>query len=551
MKKLGFSAHKACAVRKGTPLRIFLSLLSLLLVLSLFVSCAEAADGSSGYDPGYREDGLSASVNSSEGLNSQDGTSGETFVENAFVKVSDEPISTFSSDVDTASYTYFRKLVASGYSFSEIASTYGASLRTEEMLNYFRYGYTEPEEGDVFGVKSEIAPCPWNSDAILLMLNLTAKSVEPNENGNNLVFLIDVSGSMYSSDKLPLLQSAFRYLAEQLTEKDRISIVTYSGKEKVVLEGCRGDDQETILRAINSLEASGSTNGQAGIQKAYEIAESCFIVNGNNRIIMASDGDLNVGISSAEDLKAYISEKRDTGIYLSVLGFGTGNYKDSNMEALADNGNGVYYYIDGESEAERIFGEGLLSTLYTVAEDVKLQLTFHPDYIDRYRLIGYENRLLATEDFEDDTKDAGEVGANHTVTVCYELILAGSLSEGEKETEETTEKSNIIPLSLLFAGPAPDSTDDAWMTLSVRWKNPGESESIPREYEIGASAYTETPSYEFRFASCVIETAMLLHYSDYIGDLTLSDIIETLDAMSFTDEKKTEFVALLKAAKSN
>lgn len=510
------------------------SLLSILLLVSCGVSCGASnnagteggiMDGLGNPAPDYYHSMEMAPADKTENEGSDDTLPDNGFKENDFISAQDEPISTFSADVDTASYSYFRKLVSMGYTFDEITKNHGTSIRTEEMLNYFSYNGVEPTDGDLFGIKAELAACPWNAENALLMLSMTAETAPVNENGNNLVFLIDVSGSMYSEDKLPLLKSSFTHLVNNLTEKDRISIVTYSGKEAVVLEACKGNDKSTILGAINSLEASGSTNGQAGLKKAYEIAESCKIEGGNNRIIMASDGDLNVGISSTEELEEYISEQREKGIYLSVLGFGTGNYQDAKMETIANHGNGVYYYIDGEGEAKRIFGDALLSTLYTVAEDVKLQITFENDYVDSYRLIGYENRILQTEDFEDDTKDAGEVGSGHTLTVCYELKLNSAADASE--TPDT---------------PLP------FFTLEVRHKAPGASESTPKQYDFDSSLFTSAPSEDFRFAACVIETAMLLHESEYIGDVTVGAVIETLEAMNLTDTYRAEFLSLLKAA---
>ena len=440
------------------------------------------------------------------------------FIENEFIKVSENDVSTFSADVDTASYTYFRKLVSQGYSLKDIINLTGASLRTEEMLNYFSYNYKAPEAGQLFGVNSFITDCPWNSNAVLLTLGLRADDAVEST-GNNLVFLIDVSGSMRSADKLQLLKTSFKYLTDQLTEKDTVSIVTYSGAEKVVLSGCPGSQKQKILSAVNSLEAGGSTNGEAGLVKAYSIASDYFIEGGNNRIIMASDGDLNVGISSADELERFVAQKREQGIYLSVLGFGTGNYRDANMEAIADNGNGVYYYIDGAAEAEKIFGTDLLGTLYTVAKDVKLQLTFDPAYVDSYRLVGYENRLLNKEDFEDDTKDAGEVGAGHTVTVCYELILTDAASE----------------------------VGDPWIKLAVRHKDPDAVKSQLNEYFIGNADYTRTATDDVKFMCAVIETAMLLHESEYIKGTTLKDIISDLDKLDLSDDYyKAEFRDILK-----
>jgi Ca-activated chloride channel family protein len=440
-------------------------------------------------------------------------------MENPFVNTEENNVSTLSADVDTASYTYFRKLVNSGYDWDELMRYAASSLRTEEFLNYFKYTAQRPGEGELFAVNSSIYPCPWNEQTVLFSMTLQAADAIPT-GGNNLVFLIDVSGSMSSRDKLPLLKTAFSYLTDQLDENDIISIVTYSGMEAVALDGCSGNKKETILSAINSLNASGSTNGEAGLQKAYQIAEKHRIEGGNNRIIMASDGDLNVGITSQEELKNFVSEKRDAGIFLSVLGFGTGNYRDAKMETLADNGNGVYLYVDGESEAEKIFSTDLLANLYTVGKDVKMQITFDKTYVSSFRLIGYENRTLNEEDFTDDTKDAGEVGAGHQITVCYELCL----------TEAAM-------------------TEDAmWLDFAVNYKLPDESTSvIPNLYNIGYANYTATPDADRAFMVAVMETCMLLHESQYLPtDFDLDDILEQLNALDLSDyPERAEFRDLL------
>lgn len=353
---------------------------------------------------------------------------------------------------------------------------------------------------------------------MLLRLSLQADEIV-NTEGNNLVFLIDVSGSMNSADKLPLLKYGFAELTKNLTAADTVSIVTYSGKERVVLDGCAGNETERILSAIESLTAYGSTNGEAGLEQAYALAEKHFNHGGNNRIIMASDGDLNVGISSQSELLRYVEGKRQTGVYLSVLGFGTGNYRDAKMETLADNGNGVYYYIDGKSEVEKVMGSDLLGTLYTVASDVKLQLTFDPAAVSSYRLIGYENRLLNQEDFEDDTKDAGDVGAGHAVTVFYELTLA----EGARASETP------------------------WMTLAVRYKPPGETTSLLNAYEIGSADLLEMPNDELLFMTLLIQTTMILHQSEYQNGATVEGIVETLEAMDLSAHPdRAEFLMLLK-----
>ena len=499
--------------------RFVTKLTGLLLVLAMSAAVFAACDAS---DPGYGAPDMNLAspyYPEENGIISPNSQSG--IVETPFVNTDQQAISTFSADVDTASYTLFRKHVQLGYRWSQMTQDYvGGNIRTEEMLNYFDYDYQEPAEGELFGVSAQIVPCPWNAQNRLLMLGLKATdAVAPT--GNNLVFLIDVSGSMNSTDKLPLLQKTFSYLVSNLTANDRVSIVTYAAGEKVVLEACPGNQYEEIMHAINNLQAGGSTNGQAGLQKAYEIARSCYIEGGNNRIIMASDGDLNVGISNPEQLKSFVEEKRKSGIYLSVLGFGSGNFRDDNMETLADHGNGVYYYIDGEVEAEKIFGSELCSTLTTVANDVKLQVTFDPTYIRKYRLIGYENRILNQEDFKDDTKDAGEVGAGHTLTVCYEVKLTAAALD-----------------------PATQPAD--WFDLAVRWKAPGQSESEERHYSVGSAHMTQTMDDDMLLAAAIIETAMLLHRSEYAGDATLESVLALLGDMQEKDFYVQEFEGLIR-----
>lgn len=515
--------------------RIFPMLLAVLMILPALAGCNAAGKADSEADAPlidgndlYYE--AAADINAA-GPQEESGETDEenALPENAFIDTSRLNVSTFSADVDTASYTFFRKTVnnlvsqkANQAAILKRLNSYASSFRTEEFLNYFRYSANMPGEEELFGVTSAIAPCPWNPENYLLRLTLQAP-LTVTEGGNNLVFLIDVSGSMASEDKLPLLKTAFSYLVGQLTAEDRVSIVTYSGKEDVILSGCPGNDQQKILDAVNGLTAHGSTNGEAGLQKAYQIAADWRIVGGNNRIIMASDGDLNVGISSETELKSYIETKRDEGIFLSVLGFGGGNYRDSKMEALADNGNGVYYYIDGESEAKKVFGTDLISTLYTVAKDVKLQLTFDPTYITAFRQIGYENRLLQQEDFDDDTKDAGEVGAGHQVTVFYELKLSENATK--KDADATAE----------------------WMKLAIRYKEPEGDVSKLNEYSIGA-ADCKDPDSDFRFMVCVIETVMVLRNSRYLGDITIETVLaqlKGLDLDGFTD--RAEFRSLINA----
>ncbi len=428
-------------------------------------------------------------------------------IENEFVSASENNVSTFSADVDTASYAYFRKLVNSGCTLQQIIATSNGSLRTEEFINYFDYNYNEPANGELFGITTTASTCPWNENNVLLTIGLKADDAVL-KTKNNLVFLIDVSGSMQADDKLKLLQKSFGYLTRNLTENDTVSIVTYAGEEKIVLDGAKGNEQDKILNAINNLEAGGSTNGESGLKTAYMIAEKYMSSDANNRIIMASDGDLNVGISSAEELKAFVETKRDIGVYLSVLGFGMGNYKDAAMESLANNGNGVYYYIDGETEAQKVLEEKLISTLYTIAKDVKLQLTFNENNVEKYRLVGYENRLLQKEDFDNDTKDAGELGAGHSVTVCYELKLKDSAKNSSSE----------------------------WMKLAVRYKNPNEEVSKLNEYTFNSDIYTDTPDEDFKFIGALIQTTMILRESEYANGKTFKDVQEILNTLNLKND---------------
>ena len=451
---------------------------------------------------------------------SEDGQTGQ-IVENPFIKTEVMDTSTFSADVDTASYTFLRKMIDSGYSLNELQNiAMSHVIRTEEIVNYFNYSYNNAEDGEMFGTKASIVRSPWNEETYLLTLGLKAKELEEKK-ANNLVFLIDVSGSMYSDDKLPLLKQAFSFLVDQLDENDTVSIVTYAGSDRVALEATPGNKKEIILNAINHLTAGGSTNGEAGIRRAYEIAEANFKPDGNNRIIIASDGDLNVGISSPKELENLVEEKRKSGVFLSVLGFGSGNFRDDNMSAIAQTGNGVYHYIDSEKEAERIFASSLLSTIYTVAKDVKFQLAFNKDFISEYRLIGYENRLLTNEDFNDDTKDAGEVGVGHTLTVCYELKLCDAALN---TTDEESGTDN-------------DAVDE-WIKLSIRYKEPDADVSELREYSIGEAELTSEADSDVTFISTLIEFSMLIRNSNYRNpDVTLASLAERLEALELDTEK--------------
>ena len=452
--------------------------------------------------------------------------------ENSFKSTAADPLSTFSADVDTASYSNLRRIIRGGGTVPSDA------VRIEEMINYFHYDYPEPQAGEPFSVTTEIADCPWNADTKLMMVGMKAKDIDMQQRKPmNLVFLIDVSGSMYSPDKLPLVQKAFNMLTEELTEKDRVSIVTYAGMDQVVLEGASGNDGIRIREAIEALQAGGSTAGAAGINTAYEIAKKYFIDGGNNRIILATDGDLNVGISSEAELKKLVEKQRKKGVFLSVLGFGTGNIKDNKMETLADNGNGNYAYIDSETEARRVLVEEMGGTLETVAKDVKFQVEFNPAYIKGYRLIGYENRVMSAEDFADDTKDAGEIGAGHTVTALYEIADLNSTMEFASSDLKYSDTENS------------GTENGEYCTVSVRYKEPDEDESKLLTYPVAESAYTGQMSGNLRFASAVAAFGMVVRDSQFKGtanrELVLNLVSENDTA---NDQYKQEFVELVQMA---
>ena len=454
--------------------------------------------------------------------------------ENGYTAVSSAPLSTFSADVDTASYTNVRRMIDDGMDVPPDA------VRIEEFINYFDYDYTDPADGEPFAVHTELSDCPWNEETELLMVGINTKgfdAVLDERPAMNLVFLIDVSGSMYDDNKLPLVQKSFSMLTDNLTAADRVSIVTYAGSDEVVLEGADGNDRKKILRAINDLEAGGSTAGAAGINTAYDIAQKYFIDGGNNRVILATDGDLNVGLSSESELTRLIEEKRESGVFLSVLGFGTGNYKDNRLEALADYGNGNYSYIDSEKEAKKVLVDEMSGTLFTVAKDVKFQLEFNPANVKGYRLIGYENRVMAAEDFNDDTKDAGEIGAGHSVTVLYEIVPADSKMElGESE--------------LKYASDSEDVMGDELLTVNIRYKEPEVSESKLLTYPVNKSLYSDKMSADMNFASCVAEFGMLLRNSRYIGDVTYKDVSAQLSRYDYSDDDyKDEFIYLVNTMK--
>ena len=465
--------------------------------------------------------------------------------ESGFVSVRTQPFSTFGADVDTASYSSLRRRLMEPYIWSDTPYFRGiddSAIRAEEMLNYFTYHYAEPEDGEKFGVTTALCPCPWNEETLLLKVGIKAgETVE--SAGSNIVFLVDTSGSMFDFDKLPLVKTSLGILLDQLTVRDTISIVTYAGSEEVVAEGVRGDRKEEIKAAIDSLEAWGSTWGEGGIQKAYEIAGKYLIRGGNNRVILCTDGDFNVGVSSEAGLKDLISGKRESGVFFSCLGFGGGNYSDTTMETLADNGNGNYFYIDCVREAERALREEFFSTIYTVAKDTKFQVEFNPDTVKGYRLIGYENRKMAAEDFADDTKDGGEVGAGESVTVLYEVVPAGSAFEIPDVSSRYGQNG---------ASEKEYGADDELLSVNIRYKEPDADESELRVYPVTAGMLSAMDD-DTSWAAGVAEAAMIMRQSEYLGTSTLESVYERLkqDPDIMENDYKAEFLFLIRLMKQN
>ena len=461
--------------------------------------------------------------------------------ENSWRNVKTSPFSTFAADVDTASYANVRRMLTRGQEVPVDA------VRLEEMINYFHYDYPQPKAGEPFSVTTEMAPCPWNENSRLLLVGLSAKELDTGGRpASNLVFLIDVSGSMDGADRLGLVQRSFKLLCEELQPGDRVSIVTYASSDKVVLDGATGEDRAKICEAIEDLFASGGTNGSAGIQTAYELAEKYFIEGGNNRVILATDGDLNIGVTDQGSLTRLIEEKAKSGVFLSVLGFGWGNLSDARMEALADHGNGNYSYIDSISEARKVLIEEMGGTLFTVAKDVKLQVEFHPEMVKGYRLIGYENRTMVAEDFADDTKDGGEIGAGHQVTALYEVALKGSKQEIPEVESRYGSREGVEDAGFTAAS-------KEYLAVNVRYKEPDGDESKLLVYPVGEESYCEQMSDNLSWAAGVAQAGMLLKKSEFAGTSEMKSVLERMartDAAG-SDEYRKEFLYLFSRANIN
>lgn len=457
----------------------------------------------------------------------------DRIIDNPFLTVRDNPLSTFSIDVDTASYSNVRRFLNEGQLPPKDA------VRIEELLNYFNYDYAVPTDEHPFAAHVEISECPWAAAHRLARVGLKGKVIAPEHRPDcNLVFLIDVSGSMEDANKLPLVVRALELLVKQLTEKDRVAIVVYAGSSGVVLDSTHGANKRAILAALRRLRAGGSTNGGAGIELAYQIAVNNFIKGGANRVILCTDGDFNVGVSSAGDLTRMIQDKARSGVFLTVLGFGMGNYKDGTLEKLADLGNGNYGYIDTLAEAKKMLVEQLNATLITIARDVKLQIEFNPAQVSAYRLIGYENRILRKEDFNDDEKDAGELGSGHTVTALYEIVPAGQQvrSAGVDALKYQRTDDRLV-----------DSAET--MTVKLRYKLPDQETSrLMTMAAIDPGTALAQASKDFKFAAGVAAFGMVLRDSEHKGAATFP-LAETLSAEGNNgSEYRQEFAELIRSA---
>ena len=460
----------------------------------------------------------------------------ELFVENQFTSPKSEPLSTFSIDVDNASYTNIRRFINQGQKVPKDA------VRVEEMMNFFKYNYAQPTSKHPFAIHTEYSDCPWNEKHKLVKIGLQGKEIDSDILPNsNFVFLIDVSGSMGSQNKLPLLKESMKVLVNQLRAKDKVSIVVYAGAAGLVLPPTSGNDKETIIKSLENLNAGGSTAGGAGIELAYKIAAENFIKGGNNRVILATDGDFNVGASSNKDMETLIEEKRKSGVFLTCLGYGMGNYKDSKMETLADKGNGNYAYIDNIQEANRFLGKEFKGSMFAIAKDVKIQIEFNPKHVQNYRLIGYENRKLRPEDFKNDAIDAGELGSGHTVTALYEIIPTGV---------ESTFDNSIDPLKYTEQKTNFEKYADELATVKFRYKKPDGDTSIEMVQVIeNKSIKLENASEDYKFTTAVAWFGLKLRDSKLVTNKTSKDI-KALALQGKTIDKegyKAEFIRLVDA----
>ncbi len=486
----------------------------LALVLTIFAGCSMA--------PEDFKDDYDFSVSASESVQVEGGNyQYDDIIENGFVSTAKQNTSYFSLDRNTASYAIMRKQIMEGLTVSK------NSVRLEEYVNYFNYDYARPTDGNALAMDGYVFDTPYNPNTKLFTVNVSAEEVEFEGVANNIVFLIDVSGSMYGEDRLGLIQQSFTMLLEYLGDDDTVSIVTYASGVRVALEGAKGKDKTHIANVLQDLTAGGSTNGEGGIQRAYEMAEKYFVEGGNNRVLLATDGDFNVGISNKEQLKDFVSQKRQSGIYLSVLGVGMFNTNDSIMSTLATNGNGNYAFLDSVGEAYKVLVKELNGTFNVVAKDCKIGLTFNHEIVETFRLIGYESKMLTEEEFEDTEKDAGEIGSGHTVTAVYELTL-------------TSDDVVLQPT-------------DVVATAVLRYKDPTTEEGKELTKTFTMANYTKTPNEDCVFIGCVVEFGLVLRQSEYKWQSSLANVIERLQKLDCVanDQFKGEFLRIVQRALSS
>ncbi|EKT4499309.1 von Willebrand factor type A domain-containing protein [Flavobacterium psychrophilum] len=462
----------------------------------------------------------------------------DNFLENPFESPKTAPLSTFSIDVDNASYTNIRRLINNGQKVPKDA------VRVEEMINFFKYQYPQPKDNHPFSITTQYSECPWNSKHKLVQIGLQGKNIPTNDlPASNLVFLIDVSGSMNADNKLPLLIESLKILVEQLRKQDKVAIVVYAGAAGLVLPPTAGNEKQTIINALEKLNAGGSTAGGAGIELAYKTAQENFIKDGNNRVILATDGDFNVGSTSDSAMQTLIEDKRESGVFLTCLGYGMGNYKDSKMEILADKGNGNYAYIDNIQEANRFLGKEFKGSMFAIAKDVKIQIEFNPKHVQSYRLIGYENRKLRPEDFKNDAIDAGELGSNHTVTALYEIIPIGTNSDFYNQTSDLKYTKTEV---------TDNNYNDELATIKFRYKKPDAQKSIEMVQIIeNKSTVLENATNDLKFATAVAWFGLKLRDSKLIANKSSEDIkkLARLGLSNDLDGYKAEFIRLVEAVK--
>ncbi|SNB42793.1 conserved exported hypothetical protein [Flavobacterium psychrophilum] len=461
-----------------------------------------------------------------------------SWIENPFESPKTAPLSTFSIDVDNASYTNIRRLINNGQKVPKDA------VRVEEMINFFKYQYPQPKDNHPFSITTQYSECPWNSKHKLVQIGLQGKNIPTNDlPASNLVFLIDVSGSMNADNKLPLLIESLKILVEQLRKQDKVAIVVYAGAAGLVLPPTAGNEKQTIINALEKLNAGGSTAGGAGIELAYKTAQENFIKDGNNRVILATDGDFNVGSTSDSAMQTLIENKRESGVFLTCLGYGMGNYKDSKMEILADKGNGNYAYIDNIQEANRFLGKEFKGSMFAIAKDVKIQIEFNPKHVQSYRLIGYENRKLRPEDFKNDAIDAGELGSNHTVTALYEIIPIGTNSDFYNQTSDLKYTKTEV---------TDNNYNDELATIKFRYKKPDAQKSIEMVQIIeNKSTVLENATNDLKFATAVAWFGLKLRDSKLIANKSSEDIkkLARLGLSNDLDGYKAEFIRLVEAVK--